>query len=260
MWSAAHPTCVNSGQCGFDRACIFQKDGRSYNPHDPGECENCYEIYVLHEDRGGEYSVHYVAGQVAPSYLEHKLRSELETDTSLEQLEERYKESHENWVREGKVNFTHVVKLKSLETGEVADPTFSCELDDTVCQGCFSSDTRTFSTRSPVTTTLDAMRNTDVLTLMLTSLIAASYMAAELHDARLCVIGSFNSNATSQWKCFFGLVYGIRRFIVTSGLMIAITNVVLYLGCDSMSTHSAQLPTGRRSIFQWVPYQVAVSG
>ena len=83
MWSAAHPTCIDSSQCGHDRACIFHESGfgdisklGQYNPDEPGECKNCYEIYVLHEDIQGEYSVHYVAGQVAPMYLRDMLDSE----------------------------------------------------------------------------------------------------------------------------------------------------------------------------------------
>jgi hypothetical protein len=32
MWGSAHPTCVRSSQCGFDRACIFQRDGRQVRP------------------------------------------------------------------------------------------------------------------------------------------------------------------------------------------------------------------------------------
>lgn len=211
MWSAAHPTCISSSQCGHDRACIFHESGfgdishvGQYNPDEPGECKNCVEIYALHEEQG-EYSVHYVPGQVAKTHVD------------------------------GNFNFTHVVELKSLQTGEVADPGFRCLHDDSVCQGCFSPNTHTFSTRSPDTTTLNAMRRTDVLTLVLTSMVAAAYMAGELNDARLCIIGAIDSNATQQWKLFFGLIYGVRRFGTTSGLMIAIFNVLLYHGCDSMS-------------------------
>eukprot|EP01044_Picomonas_judraskeda_P015661 COSAG03_NODE_2662_length_2536_cov_1.940792_2_plen_419_part_01 len=147
------------------------------------------------------------------------------------------------WMRGLSISHPHLTR-HNLTNTTVGD--FVCPRDDTICLACYDPGTASWPVEQAIVTHVKSIAFLDFMAILLTAIIAATAIAAELRDAKICGFAArlndiFSPTFFAQertvcyWQLFSQLIYFLRRFIIVPCMMSTIPQVILWRGSDALS-------------------------